>query len=101
MASSDWKLQVDQIDEEARAYMWGNNFAAFEHDMTGRDRPPFYNFVVADETIDPFQLETLFGFPARTESCKGHEVLVYDHAIVPEGIDYRPSTSFKLKFVPE
>lgn len=99
MASSDWKLQVDQITEEGNAYLWGNDFAAYKHDMNASKGPPRYNFIVADETMDPFSFETLFGIPARTEACGDRLVWIYDQPIVPPGIEDRPEHSVKLKFI--
>ena len=101
MASSDWQHQVDQIDADGRAYMWGNNFASYGHDMLRPGHPPQYNFVVVDEKMDPFEIEILFGSPIGREACGRVGVWIYDQHIVPPGTEYRPPNSFKLKFVPE
>lgn len=99
MGSSDWKLQVDQITEEGSAYFWGNDFAAYKHDIHAAERAPHYNFIVVDDAMDPFSFETLFGIPARTESCGDRLIWIYDQPIVPPGIDDRPERSVKLKFI--
>ena len=87
MASSNWKLQLDQIDENGAAYLWANDFAAYHHDMTAPERPPYYNFVVMDRTFDPFMFESYFGTPAREEDCGGTAVWIYDHQIYPQGME--------------
>lgn len=99
MASSDWKLQVDQIDENGYAYIWGNNFAAYTHDMTAPERPPVYNFLVANEKIDLIRLEVFFGPPSRYETCDGFDVLIYADPIKPSMVD-RPTNTLEFEFNP-
>lgn len=83
MASSDWRLQLDQIDRNARAYMWGNNFAAYAHDMTVPERPPRYNYVIADRELGQATIEAAFGRASRYERCGELEVLIFENAVKP------------------
>lgn len=99
MASSDWKLQVDQVDENGYAYIWGNNFAAYAHDMTAPERPPVYNFVLANEKIDMVLLEVFFGAPVRHETCAGYDVLIYDTPVKPTMAE-RPESTLEFQFDP-
>jgi hypothetical protein len=99
MASSDWKFQVDQVDENGYAYIWGNNFAAYTHDMTAPERPPVYNFVLANEKIDMVLLEVFFGAPVRHEICAGYDVLIYDVPVKPTIAD-RPDSTLEFQFDP-
>lgn len=99
MASSNWTLQVDQIDEEGNAYLWGSNFVAFDHDMTAPHRPPIYNFLVASEKIDQIRLEVNFGPPARYESCGEFAILIYSEPIKPNRLP-RPANTLDFQFDP-
>lgn len=99
MVSSDWTLQVDQIDETGQAYLWGNNVAAYAHDMSAPQRAPEYNFIVADETTSAFDLETNFGPADRMETCADAEIWIYDKAITPPGVEYAPSGKLEIKFL--
>jgi hypothetical protein len=100
MASSDWTLQLDPIDLQGNADMWGNNSAAFTHDMTAPERAPHYNFVVATEDLDPIRIETYFGPASRYETCHGFDILIFSNPIQPHGIDERPANSLGFKFIP-
>lgn len=91
MVSSDWTLQVDQIDETGQAYLWGNNVAAYAHDMHSPQRPPEYNFIVADKTTSAFDLEVNFGPADRVETCGDAEIWIYNAPITPPGLDHIPS----------
>lgn len=99
MASSDWKFQLDQIDESGKAYIWGNNYAAYAHDMTAPERQPVYNFLVTSEKVDQILLEVLFGSPTRFETCGDHDVLIYAEPIKPV-LAARPANSIKFQFDP-
>jgi hypothetical protein len=99
MASSDWTLQVDQIEENGDAYIWGNNFAAFKHDMTAPSRAPEYNFIVSDETIDQIRIEVVYGPPARYEKCNGLDVLIYETPVRPI-LPERPKNTLEFQFDP-
>lgn len=99
MVSSDWTLQVDQIDETGQAYLWGNNVAAYAHDMHAPQRAPEYNFVVADKTTSAFDLETNFGPADRMETCDDAEIWIYNAPITPPGVDYIPSGKLEVKFL--
>lgn len=98
MVSSDWALQVDQIDETGQAYLWGNNVAAYAHDMHAPDRPPEYNFVVADETVSKFDLDVNYGPAARVETCGLAEILIYDQPIIPPGTTVRSNSKLEIEF---
>lgn len=98
MVSSNWALQVDQIDDTGNAYLWGNNVAAYAHDAHAPERAPEYNFIVVDEVVSRFDLETNFGPADRVETCGAFEIWIYDRAIVPPGIGYRPPGTLEIEF---
>jgi hypothetical protein len=83
MASSNWTLQLDQVTDEGNAYFWGNNTAAYTHDIETRGRPPQYNFFVVDGEVEPFLIENSYGLPKDIFRCPRAEVWVFDHVIVP------------------
>lgn len=83
MASSDWRLQVDQIDRNGRAYLWGNNFAAYAHDMNAPEQLPRYNYVIADKELSPAMIEAFFGRASRYERCGEFEVLIFKEPVKP------------------
>ena len=83
MASSDWTLQVDQVRGDGSIYIWGNNVAAYRHDLHDSGRAPFYNFVLLDESMDRGKLESRWGPPVATFVCGHVEIWTYDHSISP------------------
>lgn len=101
MASSGWALQVDQMNDVGQAYMWGNNMAAYKHDMHAPQRAPEYNFIVVDEATSTFDLETEVGSPARTETCGTFGIWIFDQPFVPAGADARPSGKLGVTFIPK
>jgi hypothetical protein len=97
MASSDWNTQIDQLSYSGDAYMWGNDVAAYRQDIHDRTRRPAYNFLIADATLDQFELSIRYGLEDHRVPCgNGLELLAYNRAVEPPGADQRPARSFDL-----
>jgi hypothetical protein len=78
-ASSDWRLQVDQIGKDGSAYYWGNDRFWYTHDIHDGARAPGYNYIVM-ATLDQSAIRQSYGAPSRTLDCGGTAVWVYDDA---------------------
>ncbi len=99
-ASSDWRLQIEQIESDgAGSYFDGDRFWS-THDMTAdaasprppgepqasprppgepqaSPRPPVYNYIVMAD-LDEGAIRRHFGAPDRTLACGGTAVWIYD-----------------------
>ncbi len=76
-ASSDWVLQVDQIMNDGRIYLWGNDPGSYERSRLDPSRPPQYRFIVMAE-LDPAKVAARFGEPSRRTMCGKDEIWLYD-----------------------
>ncbi|HTH98085.1 MAG TPA: hypothetical protein VL574_11770 [Stellaceae bacterium] len=76
-ASTDWKLQVNQITPWGTAYIWGNDRSWFSHDIHDVALQPPYDFIVMDN-IDQSQITTIYGEPDDTLTCGTSTVWLYD-----------------------
>jgi hypothetical protein len=80
--SSDFRLQVDQLQRNGEIYHWGNDLASYAAGHVDRWRPPDYRFIVMD-SLDPAAIASRFGKPAEVLACAGTEVWVYGERLVP------------------
>lgn len=78
-ASSDWRLQVDQISKDGSVYYWGNDRFWYTHDIHDGARAPRYNYIVMAD-LDESAIRRNYGPPSRTLDCGGTAVWVYDDA---------------------
>jgi len=78
-ASSDWRLQVDQIRENGSASYWGNDRFWYTNDIHDGARAPRYNYIVM-ANLDESAIRQHYGAPDRTLDCGGTAVWVYDDA---------------------
>ncbi|HEV3176104.1 MAG TPA: hypothetical protein VGZ72_08950 [Stellaceae bacterium] len=78
-ASSDWRLQVDQIDRVGAALYWGNDRFWYGHDIHDGARAPEYNYIVM-AGLDEGAIALHYGAPSRTLDCGGVAVWIYDDA---------------------
>ena len=76
-ASSDWRLQVDQIKPDGSANYWGNNRSWYWHNIHDGSRPPEYNYIVMDG-LDEAAIRARYGSPDQILDCAGASVWIYD-----------------------
>jgi hypothetical protein len=76
-ASSDWRLQVDQIGRDGSAQYWGNDKFWYTHDIHDGARPPDYNYIVM-AGLDETAIRVHYGSPDRTLECGAVSVWVFD-----------------------
>ena len=76
-AATDWRLQVDPIDDFGQARVWGNNRQWFAHDLSDPSRRPPYRFIIM-ERLPPERIAAVYGPPDRTVTCGGSLVWLYD-----------------------
>ena len=76
-ASSDWRLQVDQIGRDGSAYYWGNDRLWYTHDIHDGTRAPQYNYIVMAR-LDEAAIRQHYGAPSRILDCGGVAVWIYD-----------------------
>ena len=76
-ASSDWRLQIDQVDSDWSTLYWDADRFWFTHDVHDGTRPPVYNFIVMARLDEP-AVKAHYGPPSRTLDCGGTKVWVYD-----------------------
>ncbi|HLJ21970.1 MAG TPA: hypothetical protein VKU84_17320 [Stellaceae bacterium] len=76
-AFSDWRLQVDQINEDGSAELWINDRHWYSHDIHDATRPPEYNYIVMAH-VDESAIRVNYGPPSRTLECGGTAFWIYD-----------------------
>jgi len=76
-ASSDWRLQIDQIGRDGAAYYWGNDRFWYTHDIHDGTRAPQYNYIVMAR-LDEAAIRQHYGAPSRVLDCGGVAVWIYD-----------------------
>jgi hypothetical protein len=75
-ASSDWRLQVDQLDADGHAWIWENDPMAYFHDARGSAPPP-YSFIVMAGLSAP-RIAARYGPPDHVLRCPDSDVWLYD-----------------------
>lgn len=76
-AASDWRLQVDQIDQSGAARVWGNDRLWFTHDIHDPTRRPPYQFIIMN-SLPPPQIAAVYGEPDRRAMCGSTTIWIYD-----------------------
>lgn len=86
-ASSDWRLQIDQIEPDGAGIWWSNDRFWYTHDVHDGSRPPDYNYIIM-RGLDERAIKAHYGTPDQTLDCGGSAIWVYDdvaafrHALV-------------------
>ncbi|HKX10010.1 MAG TPA: hypothetical protein VJN67_17555 [Stellaceae bacterium] len=86
-ASSNWRLQIDQIEPDGSGIWWSNDRFWYTHDVHDGSHPPDYNYIVMPG-LDERAIKAHYGEPDRTLDCGGSAIWVYDdvaafrHALV-------------------
>ena len=78
-ASSDWRLQIDQLWPEGEAEYFDNDRFAFTHDIDDGTRLPEYNFIVMNG-LNERMIRARYGAPDRILDCGGGAIWIYDDA---------------------
>lgn len=81
-ASSNWALQVEQVDSGGRAFLWGNNGFHYAHRLGDPSKAPLFDYVIM-QGLDPALIRARFGSPTQVVTCPDTEVWVYPG---PDGI---------------
>ena len=77
VAASEWRLQVEQIDEFGVALMWGNDPFWFTHAAGDPSRHPDYRFIIMDR-LNIAQVAAAYGRPDSILACGPSSIWVYD-----------------------
>ena len=78
-AASSWQLQVEQIDANGAARVWGNDRLWYIHDIHDGSRRPPYRFVIMDGLLTD-RIAAAYGQPDRVMRCGPTNVWIYDDA---------------------
>jgi hypothetical protein len=78
-ASSDWRLQIDEMGRDGAGWYWGNDRYWFTHDIHDGTRQPGYNYIVIGQ-LDPQPIRARYGAPSRVLDCPAGKVWIYDDA---------------------
>lgn len=81
-ASSNWRLQLEQVSTNAQIFIWGNNSTYYTHDRFDPARKPLFDYVVVRD-LTPNTVLARFGKPDRVIPCPGADVWTY---ALPGGI---------------
>ncbi|HXP74402.1 MAG TPA: hypothetical protein VN823_09660 [Stellaceae bacterium] len=86
-ASSDWRLQIDQVEPDGSGMWWSNDRFWYTHDVhdgarppgepMASPRPPEYNYIIMAD-LDERAIKSHYGAPDRTLDCGGSAIWVYD-----------------------
>jgi hypothetical protein len=77
-ASSNWQLQIDQIEPDGSGQYYGNDPFWYTHDVHDGARPPDYNYIIMTR-LDEASIAAHYGRPDRTLNCGGSAVWIYDN----------------------
>ena len=80
-ASSDWKLQVEQVTGGNHMFIWGNNPDLYTHGLHRFDKPPYFNYVIDDGKGEMQGLYREMGPPSHILHCPEADVLVFSRQI--------------------
>jgi hypothetical protein len=78
-ASSDWRLQIDQVEPDGSGMWWSNDRFWYTHDVHDGARPPDYNYIIMPG-LDERAIKAHYGAPDRTLDCGGSAIWIYDDA---------------------
>ena len=75
--SSDWRLQVEQVVDDGRIFIWGSNPFYYTHDLSHPTQAPTFDFIVMRDLVSA-DITARFGKPDQVIECPGTEVWIYD-----------------------
>ena len=76
-AASDWRVQIEPLDANGAARVWGNDWSWFAHATLDPSRRPAYRFIVTDR-LPLATIGSVYGAPDRVATCAGATIWVYD-----------------------
>ncbi len=76
-ASSDWRLQIDQVVPDGSGLWWSNDRFWYTHDIHDGARPPDYNYIIMAGLDEP-AIKAHYGAPDRTLDCGDSAIWIYD-----------------------
>jgi hypothetical protein len=97
-ASSDWRLQIDQLEPDGSGMQWSNDRFWYTHDVHDGTRPPDYNYIVMPR-LDERAIKIHYGAPDRTLDCAGSAVWIYDDPSAVRRALVRSSPSLYATFL--
>src|SRR5262249_17855963 len=77
--STNWTIQVDQIDLAGRPFVWENDPMWYLRSFSAPGQAPKYNFIITDR-LDLDAIRHRFGEPDLIESCDRWTIWIYDDA---------------------
>jgi hypothetical protein len=77
--STNWTIQVDQIDFAGRPFVWENDPIWYLRSFSAPEEAPKYNFIIIDR-LDVEAIRHRFGEPDRIESCDRWTIWIYHDA---------------------
>ncbi len=83
--ASDWTIQVEQVVDIGRVFVWGNNPTYYNVDLLEENKPTLFDFVVM-KNLSPSDMLGRFGQPDEVINCPETEVWLYH---TPGGIRTR------------
>ncbi|HKF71933.1 MAG TPA: hypothetical protein VKB68_09285 [Stellaceae bacterium] len=75
-ASSDWRLQIDQIEPDGAGMWWSNDRFWYTHDIHDATREPEYNYILMPR-LNEEAIRRHYGPPDRTLECGSSALGVY------------------------
>ena len=73
-AATNWDIQVEQINPDGSARIWGNDRLWFTHDIHDGTRKPPFQFIVVDGLPEE-RIAAAYGQPDRRMTCDGADRL--------------------------
>jgi hypothetical protein len=77
--STNWTIQVDQIDFAGRPFVWENDPMWYLRSFSAPEQAPEYNFIITDR-LDIDAIRHRFGEPDRIEPCDRWTIWIYHDA---------------------
>ena len=74
--STNWTIQVDQIDWTGRPFVWQNNPLWYLRSFSAPEQPPEYNFIITDK-LDLEAIRHRFGTADRITRCDEWTIWIY------------------------
>ena len=74
--SSNFRLQVQPINNEGQPSLWGNDPYWFTHSITSPSQVPTYSFIVMAQ-LSPTAIAARYGRPDQSFKCLGSDIWIY------------------------
>lgn len=79
-ASTEWRLQIDEIGRDGAGWYFGNDRFWYTHDIHDGARAPDYNYIVL-LWLDEREIQKRYGAPSRVLDCPGSPIWIYDDSV--------------------